>query len=45
MNKNDHKFCAVNFLIVVVFRSCVRFSSFRYRFKTVKEWRLVLVFM
>ena len=41
----SHDSCSVIFLIVAVFRSCVRIWSFRYNFKAMKDWCLILVFM
>ena len=37
------KLCALHFQIVAGSRPCVRFFSFRYRFKALTEWSLIFV--
>ena len=37
------KLCALNFQVVAVSWTCIRFFSFRYRFKALNEWSLIFV--
>ena len=36
------KFCALNFQIVAMFRPCNWVSLFKYRFKALRKWNLIL---